>query len=121
MTPGEIYECKRANFKTKTLRYFEFLCTELGYNEPKLTEGIQGNGVVIQDKFTYSGPQPTVIILNAYHPVDYGFEIRISYNNEPEKYCNQKMIHYVPKENQDMEQTYLEQAAQILKTYLAES
>jgi len=53
-----------------------------------------------------------ITISNAYHPVDYGFEINLT----DLRTGTEEMIHHVLKENQDIEQDYLKKASEFLKT-----
>ena len=115
MTPGEIHNLKRKNFIEKTKKYFEFLVLEYGYNKPNHIRSQQPNNVIIRDKFIYKGYDKTIIILNAYHPVDYGFQINLIHNQTGQT----QMIHYVLKENQDVEQSYLKKASEFLKNRFA--
>ena len=114
ITPEEIYDTKRKNFVNKTKLYFEFLTSEFNFNEPKYTFSKQPNGTVIIDKFEFNNADKNlkVTITNAYNPVDYGFEINMTNLNTG----TEEMIHHVLKENQDIEQSYLEKASEFLKT-----
>ncbi len=114
MTPGEIYDTKRKNFKEKTKRYFEFLISKFDFNEPNHLFNEQPNGTITSDRFEYENQNRKIVISNAYHPNDYGFEVNLT-----DKQTGQtEMIHFVLKEKQDMEQNYLENVAEILKTEL---
>ena len=114
MSPGEIYDFKRSNFIDKTKKYFDFLVSELDFEGPLHTFHEQENGSITRDEFQYEGPKSRIIILNAYHPVDYGFEI-----NFMDKLSGKaEMIYYVLKEKQDIEQSYLQKAADYLKAEL---
>ncbi len=112
-----MYDIKRENFINKTKLYFEFLTTEFDFEEPNYIFAEQPNGFVITDKFEFNNVNRSlrIIISNNYHPVDYGFEINLMDLNTGTK----EMIHYVLKENQDIEQNYLEKSSQYLKTYLS--
>lgn len=112
-TPKEIYNTKRQNFVDKTKMYFEFLTSEFGFDEPNYTFSEQPNGTIITDKFEFNNSDKNlkVTISNAYHPVDYGFEINLTDLNTG----MEEMIHHVLKENQDVEQSYLEKASEFLK------
>lgn len=114
MSPGEIYEIKRNNFIEKTKRHFDFLVTELDFDAPTHKFHEQENGNITRDEFQYEGLNKKITVLNAYHPVDYGFEINLS-----DKLSGKtEMIYYVLKEKQDIEQSYLENAADYLKMEL---
>jgi hypothetical protein len=113
-TPKEIYDNKRDNFLVKTKLYFEFLTSEFDFDEPNYTFSEQPNGTVITDKFEFNNSDKNlrITISNAYHPVDYGFEINLT----DLKTGTEEMIHHVLKENQDIEQNYLKKASEFLKT-----
>ena len=113
-TPKESYDTKRKNFVNKTKLYFEFLTSEFDFDEPNYTYSEQANGTVITDKFEFNNLDKNlrITILNAYHPVGYGFEINLTDLNTG----TEEMIHHVLKENQDVEQSYLKKASEFLKT-----
>ena len=113
-TTKEIYETKRTNFVNKTKLNFEFLTSEFDFDEPKYTFSEQSNGTILSDKFEFNNSDKNlrITISNAYHPVDYGFEINLTDLNTG----TEEMIHNVLKENQDIEQSYLQKASEFLKT-----
>jgi hypothetical protein len=113
MTPGEIYDTKRGNFVHKTKLYFGFLTSDFDFDEPTYTSSEQSNGAIIADKFEFNNSDRNlkITVSNAYHPVDYGFEINLTDFNTGKE----EMIHSVLKENQDIEQSYLEKASEYLK------
>ena len=113
-THKEIYDTKRANFINKTKLYFEFLTLEFDFDEPNYTFYKQSNGTILSDKFEFNNLDRNlrITISNAYHPVDYGFEIKLTDLNTG----TEEMIYNVLKENQDIEQSYLEKASEFLKT-----
>ena len=117
MTPGEIFDTKRNNFITKSKRLFEFLISDFDFEGPNHTFYKQPNGTITLDKFIYAGKDRTIIISNAYHPNDYGFEINLT----DERTERTEMVHYMVKEKQDIEQSYLEHAAQLLKKLLLDN
>jgi len=112
-TPKEIYDTIRKNFVNKTKLYFEFLTSEFDFDEPNYTFYEQQNGTVTSDKFEFNNSDKNlrITISNAYHPVDYGFEINLTDLNTG----TEEMLHHVLKENQDDEQNYLEKASEFLK------
>lgn len=117
MRPEEAFNFKRNNFMVKALKYFNFLVSEFGYSEPTHKFWQQENGSITRDQFKYENlvANRGISIVNAYHPADYGFEI-IFYkpnNNTPRQ--TEEMVYYILKEDQDIEQSYLEQAAKTLK------
>ena len=117
MTFGEIYEAKRKKFVIKTLEYFNFLCTDYSFDRPEHEKSIQENGVILKDSLKYNNNinDRLIIISNAYHPIDYGFEICFYIPSKSTKHSDRKIVYHVLKENQDIEQTYLTEAAIILK------
>lgn len=117
MKPGEIYDSKRNNFISKTKRLFDFLISEFDFEEPNYTFYKQPNGTITMDKFIYEGKNRSIIISNAYHPNDYGFEINLT-DKRTER---MEMVHHMVKEKQDMEQSYLEHAAQLLNKMLIDN
>lgn len=116
MTPGEEYNLKRQNFIEQTKKNFAFLVSEFGFKDPEHFTSGQANGVIIQDRIEYDRKDKKLTFLNAYHPVDYGFEINLSDKESGQS----EMLHFILKENQDVEQSYLKSAADFLKkTYLS--
>jgi len=117
MTPGEIHDLKRQNFIENATRYFRFLCTELGYTGPVHSFTQQQNGTIILDRLEYHNKQidRRVVICNAYHPVDYGFEVQFYRPTISLEHSDRVMAYRVLKEDQDNEQTYLEKAAETIK------
>lgn len=98
MNTREIYILKRENFVKKVKLYFDFLISEYKfeytYQENELTDKFDFNS----DKFNFK-----VVLLNAYHPVDYGFEINLI--NLKTK--SEEMIYNLLKDDQDVEQEYI--------------
>ncbi len=114
----KIYDTKRESFVDKTKLFFGFLTTDFEFDKPIYTFSQQSNGVVILDKFEFNNFDKNlkITISNAYHPLDYGFEINlIDLKSETEE-----MIYYVLKENQDDEQKYLEKASQDFRNFIEE-
>ena len=111
MTQGETYELKRTNFISKSTELFHFLVTEFGFNSPVHQKSEQPNGVVIRDVIEYEKDGFTVQLLNAYHPRDYGFELNIT----PASIEKKELFAFVLKEDQDVEQSYLEGVASRLR------
>ena len=111
------YTIKRLNFITNAKIYFAFLHSNYGYNEPIHVEKKQENGFVLSDELSYSNINTNRIISlkNSYHPVDYGFELCVYNVLLSTLHKDRKMVYYILKEDQDVEQTYLEEAAVILK------
>ena len=117
ITPLDIYNLKRQNFKEKTLKHFDFLVNEFGYSQPILSESIQPNGTVISDRFEYKNftAEKTIHISNAYHPVDYGFEVTYWNTLNARKFEGGNLLEFCLKENQDLEQNYIVNIAEIVK------
>ena len=117
MTPKEAYDFKRKCFIEKTIKYFNFLVTDFGYKEPFHKISQQENGTEILDEFIYENRNVDrlVTVSNAYHPVDYGFEICFYKPSISTAYGKREMVYYLLKDDQDIEQSYLEQAARTLK------
>lgn len=111
MTPAETYDLKRKNFIEKSQKNFEFLVSDHGFKNPEHFTSEQSNGVIIQDRLEYDRVDIKLTILNAYHPVDYGFEINLTDKENGKT----EMLHFVLKENQDIEQSYLKSASELLK------
>ena len=112
-TPKKIYDSKRKNFVNKTKSLFEFLTSEFDFDKPNYTFSEQSNGAIISDKFEFNNSDKNlrITISNSYHPVDYGFEINLTDLNSGDR----EIIYSVLKENQDIEQSYLEKASEYLK------
>ena len=117
MTHQEKYNLKRENFKKQSLKHFRFLVDEYGYNEPNFRESPQPNGTVISDTLEYKNLNlnKTVRIQNNYHPVDYGFEFNLWHSITDLNYSDSEMLEYHLKENQDIEQSYIEGIAKLVK------
>lgn len=109
MTLGQEYNLKRSNFIFKTLKHFDYLITDFNYSGPEISFGKQENGTIISDKIFYYNKEKdrAVGISNSYHPVDYGFEIKLYRNLTGETYSESKMVLYMLKEKQDTEQDYI--------------
>ena len=115
MTQGEKYEEKRRNFIVKVQKHFEFLVLELNFELQPIISHAQPNGTVILDEIIYKRKDKNVIISNAYHPVDYGFEINIT---DVESRTS-KMIYELVKEKQDISQSYIVDASINLRDKIA--
>jgi hypothetical protein len=117
MNAKEEYETKRKNFRSKALELFGFLVGEFGYSKPILTKAEQKNGVVISDRFEYRNESIDRLILvhNDYHPVDYGFAIEIYRPSISERYGDGILAFHILKEDQDINQWYLLEAAKVFR------
>jgi hypothetical protein len=117
MTPGEIYDFKRKNFIDKTTENFRYLVESFGYSQPTHKTSKQDNGVIILDEFQYENKltDRLVTISNAYHPVDYGFEICAYRPSISTNHPDREMLIIIYKEKQDAEQAYIPTVAKRLK------
>lgn len=114
MTPGEIYDLKRKNFIAKSQFLFHFLVVEFNFNKPVHEFYEQENGTIIFDSITFEQERVRVILKNAYHPVDYGFELIV----DSERFVEPKMIFWKLKEDQNVQQDYLVEAVECLRNQL---
>jgi len=117
MNEQAVYDTKRAKFIEKVPQLFKFLISEYGYSNPDYTRYEQKNGFVISDRFEYQNDSidRLIRIHNDYHPVDYGFEIEIYRPSISLNQGDRLIVVYVPKEDQDISQGYLSEAAAILR------
>ncbi|WP_153795849.1 hypothetical protein [Foetidibacter luteolus] len=124
MTPearSENFELKRIHFQQNTLKYFNFLVEEFGYNQPQHKYNQQDNGTIIKDELRYTneGIDRLILIRNGYHPYDYGFDVCIYRPSISTAYSDDNNIRFlaicVSKESQDLEQTYLQKTANDFK------
>jgi hypothetical protein len=118
MTPIEVYQSKRKHFIENTLKYFHFLVSEYNYAKQEHETILQENGAIILDQFKYMNAknEMQIIISNQYHPYNYGFSIEIC---DPKNESGEaKIIYYKLKEEQDIEQSYIAEAAESLGLYL---
>ena len=117
MLPGEEYELRRKNFIEKSRHFFGFLCDEFGYSDPAHSFYEQANGTIISDSLEYSNASldRLIVLYNAYHPNDYGFEVQFFRPSISVAHADRVMAHYLLKEDQDIEQTYLEDAARLVR------
>jgi hypothetical protein len=118
---GAKYELKRINFKQNSLKYFNFLVEEFGYNTPEHKFNQQENGTIINDELRYMNEKldRLIVIANGYHPYDYGFDVCFYRPSISTDYSDNSNIRHmaldVDKEKQDIDQTYVENAAKDLK------
>jgi hypothetical protein len=122
MTPKEEYDLKRKYFIDNTKKYFKFLVDDFQYSEPKYRSAEQKNGTIISDEFTYESESidRIITVTNAYHPYDYGFEICFYRPSISMAHSLRKMAIPVLKENQDIEQSYIEPIAKKFKNQFLE-
>jgi hypothetical protein len=107
------YETRRRNFIEQAMKHFEFLCIEFDYSQPEHSLHQQPNGVVIADSLDYLNVKidRLIVLWNAYHPVDYGFELQFFRPSISTRHADRFIAHYVLKEDQDIEQSYLPEVA----------
>ncbi len=117
MNHKEKYDVKRRNFIEKTKVYFQYLIDSFQYSEPIHDFGTQSNGVVLFDKITYVNKKRDrmIILYNAYHPIDYGFEVQCYRPSVSIDRNSMLKPYYVLKEDQDIEQSYLRRIALAFK------
>ena len=108
MTPGEVNDTLRNNFVEKAKEYFEFLNSELHFEGPNHRFYEQANGSITRDELRYENQHSILVIINAYHPVYYGFEINLT----DKLTVRTKMLYHVLKEEQDIEQSYLKKVVE---------
>lgn len=117
MKKKEEYQLKRKNFIEKSIKFFNYLCDEFEYLPPIHSTYKQPNGVIITDSLEYLNESidRLVIICNAYHPVDYGFEVQLYRPSISTNPPDRIMVYPVLKEDQDIEQAYIEKAAEFVR------
>ena len=114
MESNEIYHLGSA-FERKVITIFKFLIAQ-GFNDPE----IKSNAKTYVHKVVYWHPkkQLHVEIINAYHPVDYGFEINLSETYSGGELKNKTMVFNCLKEDQRDDLSFLEAGASALHTAL---
>lgn len=118
---GEEFELKRKNFLENTLKYFSYLVEDFGYDQPEHLFNKQDNGTVTRDQLRYKNEKldRLIVVSNSYHPYDYGFDIYVYRISISIVYSDDSNIAFnaisVLKENQDLAQSYIQQAAREFK------
>ena len=109
MTNKEDYDLKRKNFIEKASRHFRYLCDEFGYLTPVHSTHQQPNGFILCDSLEYLNESidRLIILYNAYHPNDYGFEVRFFRPSISTRPSERVMVYHVLKEDQDNDQSFL--------------
>jgi hypothetical protein len=107
------YDKQRDNFKNQSLKHFEFLVTEFGFEQPTINEKQADYSDYISYKSTILNK--TVQIENHYHSNDYGLEFNLWNSLTDLNHSNRNMLEYYFKENQDVEQTYIKKVAKTVK------
>ncbi len=115
--PGAQHHLKRRNFIAQATEHFRFLCVRHGYTGPEHTFTQQANGSITSDALTYTHPSidRLIVLRNAYHPVDYGFEVQFYRSSISTQPADGVLVFGVLKEDQDVAQSYLEKAARAVK------
>lgn len=101
-------------FKAQVMEHFAFLQKEFGF-EPALDESS-----AYTHRLTFRNPHSDqlVEVLNAFHGVDYGFEVNIHLASSSRLLDQRNMVYYRLKEEQDGEFSYLAEAAETLRSVL---
>jgi len=117
MNRKEAYDLKRKNFTENSMNLFHFLCEDYGYLDPVHSFSQQPNRVITSDSFKYlnDSVDRLVVIINAYHPIDYGFQVMLYRPSISTLYSEGVMVYYVLKEDQDINQTFLTDASQFVR------
>jgi|KBSSwiStaDraftv2_1062776.scaffolds.fasta_scaffold326706_2 hypothetical protein len=110
LSPTEKFDLKRINFRDEVLQHFQFLVSDLGYEEP-LYSALQ-----YSDTFRYCNKKIDryVEVSNAYHPNDYGFEIAVGAISTSQAE-SPKLLLYKLKEEQNISQDYIMDLARKLR------
>jgi hypothetical protein len=117
MSTATPHESKRNNFLEQATFLFSFLRDEFGYSGPVHSFHQQPNGIVIADNLQYDNEQidRRIVLQNAYHPVDHGFELQFYRPSVSTRHADRFLAHYVLKEEQDIQQSYLHSVAVLAK------
>lgn len=117
MPPADEHATRRRNFIEQGTAHFDFLCADFGYTGPVHTWHAQPNGAVIMDTLTYTHEaiDRVVQLVNAWHPVDYGFELRFCRPSVSVRAPDCILGHTVLQEAQDSGQGYLADAAALAR------
>lgn len=117
MNGGESRIVRRENFVLKIPQYFNFLVEDFGYLMTEHQVSQQDNGFILSDNFSYENlaVDRLITLRNAYHPVDYGFELCLYKPSVSKMNKDREMVYFRPKEQQDLDQTYLKEASRCLK------
>jgi len=113
MNRKEAYDLKRKNFIENSMNIFRFICKDYGYLDPVHSFSQHPNGVITSDSLEYRNGSidRLVVIYNAYHPNDYGFEVQFYCPSISTLISDKVMVYHVLKEDQDIDQSYLKKAA----------
>ena len=100
-------------------REYRFLVDEYGFGAPEFVS----NKKHYRDRVIYATSEAAVEVLNAYHGVDYGFEVNYYPNksrlgNAGDDPSAREMVYYRLKEEQDAEGNFIREGATALKAFL---
>lgn len=107
------YEIARSGglYRSEVIRAFKFLIDEFGFEAPVKRDGKYSYAI------SYEHPDAgvAVILSNAYHPVDYGFEITLDPLGQ-ELGDERNVVFFTLKEDQDREYRFLSSGAEALRS-----
>jgi hypothetical protein len=101
---------------------FRFLVDSFNYSEPILLN----SNSQFRDAILYTKGDAAIVVLNAWHPVDYGFEINF-YKNKTlvgktdDLNPTHEMVYYMLKEDHQSNCDFVETGAARLKEYLLQN
>lgn len=112
------YEIARSGeaYKAEVARLFRFLVDEFGFEAPVDMAGAYRHALV----YRHPGQDLAVLLANAFHPVDYGFEITTSTVDGPWLGDDRNIVFYALKEDQDRDFRFLVDGASALRKALVE-
>ena len=100
-------------------REYRFLVEEYGYDAPVFASKEEE----YRDRVIYATSESAIEVLNAYHGVDYGFEVNYypdkgRLGNAGDDLSAREMVYYRLKEEQDAEGNFIREGATALKAFL---
>lgn len=102
-------------YTAEVTRLFRFLVDEFGFEEPIDAGGEYSHALA----YKHPGRNLAVVLVNAFHPVDYGFEITLYPVDGPWYGDGRDMIFHTLKEDQDPDYRFLAQGVSTLREVLA--
>jgi hypothetical protein len=105
---------REAEFRFLVREVFGFLVTEFGFS-PAVEEDGEYRYCL---NFRHPETRQSVMVLNAFHGNDYGFEVNIT--EPPEHIYYSKMLYYKLKEKQDSKFLFVFEGAKVLRTQLSQ-
>jgi len=102
-------------YRAAVVRTFGFLVDEFGF-EPPVDVGSQYRHSLA---YRCPGRHVAVVFANAFHPVDYGFEIDLYPSEGPWRVADRDMVFHVLKEDQDRDFQFLARGVAALRQALA--